>query len=90
MKDDFATFESVRFGAMSNYHSEITPTMGTAFYDIPVTASSGGKSFRGLMRFATVWRKRDDQQWYLTQTLVSRPTKGQSSREMAVAMQKNR
>jgi len=87
MQDDFATVDSLRLGTLSNYRSEVSSDMATAFFDAPVQAYSGGHRYRSMMRFATVWRKHDNSEWYLTQALVSRPTTGESSREMALARQ---
>ncbi|GAC1592215.1 MAG: hypothetical protein NVS3B25_12490 [Hymenobacter sp.] len=87
MKDDFATADSMRFGPLSNYHGQMSPTLATAFFDAPLLVYAGGRGYHGLVRFATVWHKRDDNQWYLAQTLVSRPTKGQSSHEMVLKQQ---
>ncbi|MBC6988724.1 YybH family protein [Hymenobacter sp. BT491] len=88
MQADFATVDSLHFGSVANYHSQATPALATAFFDQPLDAYVGGHRYHGLIRFATVWHKRDDGNWYLSQTLVSRPTKGKSSREVVAARHK--
>ena len=81
LNDDFRLWETSEFGEFKNFYAAFSGKTATAFFDVPWQAQAGGAARSFLIRFATVWRKKDGE-WKLAQIMNAVPTVGQSAAEI--------
>lgn len=87
MREDFALWDSTRFGPLRDVTVQSTGAapgaMATALFAVPadVYTAGGGRPTHVLLRFATTWRRRDAG-WRLVQEMSAVATVGQSAAEL--------
>ncbi len=78
MADDFALWQTARFGALANLDIRVEGTAASAFFDVPFSA--GGRP-PVTVRFGTSWRN-DGGHWVLMQSSNTVPTTGSSAHQL--------
>ena len=81
LRNDFKLWDTSQFGRFKDFYVQSSPTMATAFFDVPWQATTGGQTRTFTIRLVTTWRK-VGQNWKLTQILNTVPTTGQSAAEI--------
>ena len=82
LQADFALWGSSEFGAPVFMSCRVGAKLATAAFDVPFTMHrQNGHTDTMTIRFLTVWHEIGER-WYLTQSLNSVPTVGQSAMDM--------
>jgi ketosteroid isomerase-like protein len=86
MREDFALWDSTRFGPVRDVTVQstggATGALATALFAVPADIyTAGGRRTHVLLRFATTWRRRDSG-WRLVQEMSAVATVGQSAADL--------
>jgi ketosteroid isomerase-like protein len=87
IKTDWQLFESPKHGELRNLSIQIANggDLASAVYEVPFDAAIGGQNMHLLFRFATTWKK-ENNEWRMIQGALAAATVGQSSKEMVEKM----
>lgn len=80
-RDAFAVVDAARYGEAKKMHVEASPTLATAWFDVPAEVVVGKEKKSVTQRFATTWRL-VGAEWKLAQWLRFSPTVERSAREL--------
>lgn len=82
IRDDQMLWDSLIAGPLRTLRVEGDGALAVAMFDVGTEVHRGAVRAHYLIRFAMTWRRGEDGEWRLTQSMNSVPTTGQSAAEI--------